>query len=78
MKTWLEYIKEEAEGVGLEVHPLTFSDGQFAVYRVFRLGEPIVDWPIGEEGRQPGDFVTREEVEAFVLGVVFGRTGKVK
>ena len=77
MKTWLEYINEEAKAVGLEVHRLEWSSGAFACYRVYRLWRLFVELPARAEGLPRGDFETRAEVEAFVLGVVFGRTGKV-
>lgn len=63
MKTWLEYINEQAALVALEVK----------LDSVWRQQGPFaVDWA------DDGVFLaTRAEVEAFVLGVVFGRTGKV-
>jgi len=69
MKTWLEYINEEAGKLGFDVARLVDSVGQFWGYRIFQIGEPLG----GSE--DPQDFKTRETVEAFLLGVTFGRTG---
>lgn len=64
MKTWLEYINEQAVAVGMEVK----EDG---IYRP--QGPYTVEWESGG-----AYLVSRAEVEAFILGVVFGRTGKLE
>lgn len=66
VKTWLEYINEEAAKFGLLVAPMLFAEGQFAHMGVFRDGVLIIDAALGQ---------TREAVEAFIAGCAWTRDG---
>lgn len=70
MKTWLEYINEEAAKYGLEFGRLVDMNGQFFHYRALRHGEPIMLDQFTTLG-----FQSKEEVEAFIRGVWWARSG---
>lgn len=76
MKTWLEYINEEAAKYGLTVGPLVTADGQFFGFGIARNGGSIITAQSLKEEDAPLNFKTREAAEAFILGVWWARSGE--